>query len=68
MRNWQTLNELIREFIEDYELLGEDAEGRDAYHTPTEFECYLIHDFVMGMLSDPEIKEKLKEVLTSEKS
>ena len=64
---WKSLESLIEEFLEDYELYGEDEEGRDACYIPTESDCYMIFDAVMGMLSDPEIVEKLKEVLTDEK-
>lgn len=50
-RAWAALTEpLIDEFLEDYEMVGEDEAGRDACHVPTEGERFLIKDAVMGLL------------------
>lgn len=42
----------IDSYIEDYELMVEDDEGREGHHTPTELERMLIKDCVMGILAD----------------
>lgn len=39
----------IDDYIEDYEMRGEDADGRDACHTPTADERALIKDAIMGL-------------------
>ena len=50
-RAWAALSEpLIDEFLEDYEMVGEAEDGRDACHAPTEGERFLIKDAVMGLL------------------
>ncbi len=50
-RSWTALAEpLIDEFLEDYEMAGEDEGGRDACYAPTEGERALIKDAVMGLL------------------
>lgn len=52
-RAWAALTEpLIDEFLEDYEMVGEDEAGRDACHVPTEGERALIKDAIMGLLAE----------------
>ena len=42
----------IDAYLEDYELRGEDEDGRDACHTPSEAERGVIKDAIIGLLSD----------------
>mgnify|MGYP003494943595 FL=1 len=46
------LEVIIDAFIEDYEMIGETEDGRDACHTPTEGERALIKDAICGLLAD----------------
>ena len=46
------LEQIIDAFVEDYEMVGEDEDGRDACHTPTEGERALIKDAICGLLAD----------------
>jgi hypothetical protein len=46
------IDALVREFVEDYEMIGETEDGRDACHTPTEGERALIEDALHGFLAD----------------
>ena len=46
------LEVIIDAFIEDYEMIGETEDGRDACHTPTEGERALIKDAICGLLVD----------------
>ena len=48
------LEQIIDAFVEDYEMVGEDEDGRDACHTPTEGERALIKDAICGLLADPD--------------
>lgn len=48
---WNWLTEAnIDAYLEDYEMRGEDEDGRDACYTPTEGDRALLKDFVMGLL------------------
>lgn len=50
---WDALTEaFIDAYLEDYEMIGEAPDGRDACHTPDEGEKELIKDAVMGLLSE----------------
>ena len=52
---WNALTETaLDSFLEDYEMCGEDEDGCDAVHTPTEGERALIKDAVMGFLVEAE--------------
>lgn len=52
-RGWAPPTEAeIDEYLEDYEMRGNDEDGRDACHTPTEGERLLIKDAIMGLLAD----------------
>lgn len=52
---WRMLTEAqINEFLEDYEMAGEAEDGRDARHSPSEGERFLIKDAFMGLLQDAE--------------
>lgn len=51
-RDWSVIDAAIREYLDDYELIGEDDAGADAYYTPTERELYLIYDAINGLLAD----------------
>jgi hypothetical protein len=51
--NWTRLTEeRLDSYLEDYEMVGESEDGRDACYTPTEGERHLIKDAVMGFLAD----------------
>jgi hypothetical protein len=50
-RAWTALTEaFIDEYLADYEMRGEDEDGRDACHKPTDGEQFLIKDAIMGLL------------------
>lgn len=51
-RDWSTIDAAIREYLDNYELIGEDDSGADACYTPTERELYLIYDAINGLLAD----------------
>lgn len=52
-RGWAPPTEAeIDEYLEDYEMHGNDEDGRDACHTPTEGERILIKDAILGLLAD----------------
>jgi len=42
----------IDEFLEDYEMSGENEAGQDCYYAPTENDKALIKDAILGFLSD----------------
>ena len=44
----------VREFIEDYEMIGESKDGRDACYRPNERERVLIEDAIHGFLASQE--------------
>ena len=44
----------IDEYIDDYEMIGEDVDGRDACHVPTADEKALIKDAIMGLTALPQ--------------
>jgi hypothetical protein len=53
---WESLTEaLVDEYLEDYEMVGEDEQGRDACYTPNDREKALIKDFVMGLFQEAEL-------------
>lgn len=47
------IERVIDDYIEDYEMVGEAPDGRDACHVPTEGERILIKDAILGLLGDP---------------
>lgn len=50
---WNALTEQrLDDFLEDYEMVGESEDGRDACYHPTDGERFLIKDAVMGFLAD----------------
>lgn len=52
---WRAMTEaMVDEYLEDYEMVGEDADGRDACYQPTEGERALIKDAVMGLFAAAE--------------
>ena len=44
--------EAVDEFLNDYEMRGEDEKGREGTYTPTEAERHLIADAIAGLLGD----------------
>jgi hypothetical protein len=52
---WRAMTEaMVDDYLEDYEMVGEDEDGRDACYSPTEDERALIKDAVMGLLAAAE--------------
>ena len=51
-RDWSAIDAAIREYLDGYELIGENDAGADACYTPTERELYLIYDAINGLLAD----------------
>jgi hypothetical protein len=50
---WSTLTEaFIDEYLENYEMRGEDEDGRDGCYTPSETERFVIKDAIMGLLAE----------------
>lgn len=49
---WAAIDAAIREYVDDYELIGEDETGADACYTPTQSERVLIRDAINGLLAD----------------
>ncbi|MCG7324319.1 hypothetical protein [Achromobacter sp. ACRQX] len=47
-------DQFIQDYVAGYEMCGEDQEGRDASHTPTEGERALIVDAIHGLMAQPE--------------
>lgn len=43
---------MVDKFLEDYEMRGEDEQGRDACHAPSEGERVLIKDAIMGLFAE----------------
>ena len=48
------LDQIVDNFIEDYEMQGEDESGRDAYYIPNENDRALLKDAICGLLADTE--------------
>jgi hypothetical protein len=46
------LDEVVNDYIDDYELRGEDEDGRDVCYTPTEVELGMISDAIHGLLAE----------------
>lgn len=46
--------QVIQDYVAGYEMCGEDQDGRDAIHTPTEGERALIIDAIRGLMAEPE--------------
>ena len=46
--------QVIQDYVAIYEMCGEDRDGRDAIHTPTEGERALIIDAIHGLMAEPE--------------
>ena len=51
-REWAIIDAAICEYLNDYEMLGEDDTGADAYYIPTGRERELIYDAINGLLGD----------------
>ncbi len=49
MSDFVAAERIIDEYVQDYVF-----EGDEGHHTPTESECALIKDAIMGLLADPE--------------
>lgn len=58
-REWAAIDAAIREYLNDYELIGEDDAGADASYTPTQRERVLIYDAINGLLADERVMSLL---------
>ncbi len=47
-----SMEQAVDEFLADYEMRGEDAEGRDGCYRPTADELFVIKDAIMGLMAD----------------
>lgn len=61
----KALNAAIDEYVEGYEQCGEDQDGRDAIHTPTDGERFMINDAIQGLLVDEDFLKAMKAWLES---
>lgn len=52
--NGQNVGQIVDDYIQEYELRGEDEEGRDGVYRPNETERYMIADAIYGLLAEPE--------------
>jgi hypothetical protein len=51
---YDRLEQVIDAYVDDYEMVGEAEDGRDACYQPTEQERIVIKDAIMGLLADPD--------------
>lgn len=58
-REWTAIDAAIREYVNDYELIGEDDAGADASYRPTQRERVLIYDAINGLLADERVMSLL---------
>lgn len=58
--NWPAVEARISEFVNEYEMVGEDELGRDGCYTPSESERALILDAMHGALADDELMALLR--------
>lgn len=58
--NWPAVEARISEFVGEYEMVGEDEQGRDGRYTPNESERALILDAMHGALADAELMALLR--------
>lgn len=58
--NWPAVEARISEFVNEYEMVGEDEQGRDGHYTPNESERALILDAMHGVLADDELMALLR--------
>lgn len=55
------VEQVIDDYIAEYELTGESDSGAEVTHTPTGFEQYLIKDAIMGLISTSEWQAALSQ-------
>jgi|GEM_PF-2935241 len=58
--DWPAVEAAIKEYVADYEMVGEDESGQDGVYTPTEPERGLIEDAIHGLLADNAFIEALR--------
>lgn len=58
--SWSAVEARISEFVNRYEMVGEDEQGRDGRYTPNESERALILDAMHGVLADDELMALLR--------
>jgi len=51
------IEQIIDEYVDDYELHGENEAGMSGVHTPTETERYMLKDAILGLLAHTEWDE-----------
>ncbi|WP_336235708.1 hypothetical protein [Achromobacter dolens] len=52
--DFPSAGQIIDDYIQEYELRGEDDEGRDGVYSPTDTERYMIVDAIYGLLAETE--------------
>lgn len=50
--SFEAVDEIVTDYLDGYEMVGETEDGRDCSYTPTDKERELIADAVAGLLSD----------------
>lgn len=55
----------VEEYVAEYEMLGEDDEGREGYYTPSEKEKALIADAIYGVL--PQLQGDVRAMVKAAK-
>lgn len=58
--NWPAVEGRISDFVGEYEMVGEDGQGREGYYIPNEHERALIVDAIHGLLADSEVMALLR--------
>lgn len=59
---WLALDKVIDEYIDGYEMEGEDEHGRDASYTPTEAEADMMRDCIAGLLAEDDFLATIAQV------
>jgi len=59
--------QIVQDYVAEYEMCGEDEEGRDGIYNPTDVERYMILDAVRGLLAEPEFVAALASQIPQSK-
>ena len=54
----ETVDEAMKKYLDEYELVGEDARGREGTYTPTDHERMLIQDALDGLFAEEDFLAK----------
>lgn len=58
--DWRAVETAIDEYVDGYEMIGEDESGRDGSYTTNGDERALINDAIHGLLADREFMSLLR--------